>query len=176
MVLPILWSISPSLYRFIRNSGIKKKDKTLRLNENELNIKKLDSMSPRAFEFFVAGLLREWNAKDIEVTPSVGDHGADIVGYYNGDRFIVECKKYSPNHRVGAREVRNMVGAMRSFKAKKAMFVTTSYFTKQCYKEFGNDPDIYFIDRNGLKKILEEYNNKSQPDNILEWEFCDRLT
>lgn len=68
-------------------------------------------------------------------TPPTNDGGYDIMLYTQTDRAIVECKCYSPKHKVGRPVVQKLVGANHIVAAERMIFVTTSDFSDAavCY-------------------------------------------
>ena len=44
--------------------------------------------------------------------------------------FLVECKRYSPRHRVGVEVVRSLQGVLSEQRANGEAIVTTSFFTR----------------------------------------------
>jgi restriction system protein len=85
------------------------------------------------FEEVVADLLSR-QGYEVTVTPASRDGGKDIyaakkdiVGSF---LYIVECKKYSPDDRVGVGLIRQLYGVVQAEKATAGIMATTSFFTK----------------------------------------------
>ena len=75
----------------------------------------------------------------------------DILAY-------VECKRHSPENKVGVGIVRKVVGVHALRKPAKSMIVTTSFFTKNAQEEakiMENDLDLR--DYENIKEWLNEY-------------------
>jgi restriction endonuclease len=53
-------------------------------------------------------------------------------------RFLIECKRYAPSHKVGVELVRALYGVRMHEKATKGILATTSTFTRGA-KAFFND-------------------------------------
>ncbi len=71
---------------------------------------------------------------------------------------FVECKKYGPTNKVGAKIVREVVGVHTLKKPTKSLIVTTSFFTNDAIKEakvLENELDL--TDCNGIKGWLAQY-------------------
>jgi len=98
----------------------------------------LYEISPRRFEEFVAELLDRLGY-DVTLTPASKDGGKDIYAAKNDVLgtflYIVECKNYSPNHRVGVGLIRELNGVVQAERATAGILATTSFFTKGA-KEF----------------------------------------
>jgi hypothetical protein len=80
-----------------------------------------------------------------EITPRSRDGGRDAIGEYllgpAGDRvavqFALEAKCYAPSKPVGVKEVSRLISRIRH--RQFGVFVTTSYFNSQVYKEVRDD-------------------------------------
>jgi hypothetical protein len=97
------------------------------------NPKKMHELAPRKFEGLVAELLRA-KGYDVELTPSSGDGGKDIICTQKtmlGTMLIhVECKRFAPDRPVGVEIVRSLYGVVTSDRASHGVIATTSSFTK----------------------------------------------
>lgn len=95
--------------------------------------KLLYEISPRRFEEFVAELLDRLGY-EITLTPASKDGGKDIYAAKRDDLgsflYVVECKKYSPDHRVGVGLIRELNGVVQAERATAGILATTSFFTK----------------------------------------------
>lgn len=80
-----------------------------------------------------------------ELTPRSRDGGRDAVGEYllgpASDRvavqFALEAKCYAPSNSVGVRDVARLISRIRH--RQFGVFVTTSYFNTQVYREVRDD-------------------------------------
>lgn len=93
----------------------------------------LYSLSPRGFEEFVAGLLDGFGY-EVHLTARTRDGGKDITAIerrLSPVMFMVECKKYARNQKVGISYVQRLHGVVTSEGASKGILVTTaSDFTR----------------------------------------------
>ncbi|SNB83039.1 restriction system protein [Rhodoblastus acidophilus] len=85
-------------------------------------------MDPFVFEghvvhFFGRAGLKAWNTKP------TGDHGADGFAVRGEDMFVIQCKRYAPDNKVGAPTVREFKGVIEENEATRGYIVTTSTFT-----------------------------------------------
>ncbi len=88
------------------------------------------TMSPAEFEGAVAELFRALGYRDVKHIGGSGDLGVDLTAIApNGQRVIVQCKRYSPGNKVGSPAVQNLMGAVVNHGAACGFFVTTSEFT-----------------------------------------------
>ena len=94
----------------------------------------LYTLTPREFEYLIADLLDK-EGYQVRVTKASRDGGVDIyaakknrVGSF---LFLIECKKNSPNNRVGVNVIRNLYGVLQRERATYSMVATTSFFNKR---------------------------------------------
>ena len=100
--------------------------------------KVLYEITPRRFEEFVAELLDRLGY-EITLTPASKDGGKDIYAARRDDLgsflYVVECKQYSPDRRVGVGLIRELNGVVQAERATAGILATTAFFTKGA-KEF----------------------------------------
>lgn len=89
-----------------------------------MTLEKLRSLSPQAFERYVAGLFRQKGYK-VVLRGSSGDLGVDLeLTGPQGRRAIVQCKRYQ--NTIGAEIVRELFGTMIHEGVMWAFLVTTA--------------------------------------------------
>src|SRR5215213_638533 len=93
----------------------------------------LHELSSRRFEELVAELYAR-RGFHVQLTPASKDHGVDVLvarhDELGSSLTVVQCKRYTPEHKVGVRLVRELKGAMTMTRgATAAALVTTSFFT-----------------------------------------------
>jgi restriction system protein len=102
------------------------------------NPKLLYELTPRRFEEFVAEVLDRLGYQ-VTLTPASKDGGKDIYAarkdHLGSFLYVVECKKYAPDHRVGVGLIRELNGVVQAERATAGILATTSFFTKGA-KEF----------------------------------------
>jgi len=146
----------------------KPKVKDFILNETEslqriifdiyLNNQKLYEISPRNLEKMIAELLSK-KGFEVELTKQTRDNGYDILALkhikdFSPVKYLVECKKYSPERKVGVEIIRSFKDVILTEKANKGIIVTTSYFSRDAIKKQTENP------------LLLDYKNK---DELMEW-------
>jgi restriction system protein len=98
----------------------------------------LHQLSPRGFEELVAELLSRLGY-GVTLTPASKDGGKDIYAakqdHLGTFLYVVECKKYAPDHPVGVGLVRQLSGVVHAEQATAGILATTSFFTRGA-KEF----------------------------------------
>ncbi|QDT65804.1 restriction endonuclease [Calycomorphotria hydatis] len=99
---------------------------------------KMRDMPSRSFEELVAAMFRN-QGYDVTLTPCTRDGGMDVIAVQRSGigkaMIIVECKRYSEDHKVGVEVVRGLYGVLEKEKATRGVVVTTSYFTRDA-KQF----------------------------------------
>lgn len=104
------------------------------------------TLSSAEFEEAVADILRGKGYRKVSVTGGAGDLQADIVAQDPRRRsVIVQCKRYSPDKKIGSREIQSFIGmAHVHHGAADGMFVTTSSYTV---------PAIQLAKRHGIRLV-----------------------
>jgi restriction system protein len=107
------------------------------------SIKKLKKLGWSEFEHLCKLLFEEegWRVRENEKKGA--DGGVDLWMKRRRTEAIVQCKKYE-DARVTIKVVREMYGLMYEYDVECAIIVTTSEFTKECYR-FVEDKPIEII-------------------------------
>lgn len=133
------------------------------LAKNPELIYKLES---RKFEELIAKLFAD-KGHEVSLTKSTRDGGYDIFARVKDafSEFIVlaECKRYSPENKVGVEVVRGLYGVVDINKANQGLIITSSFFTKDAQQEqlrIGNR--IGLKDYNNLIEWLKPYSEKNK--------------
>ena len=109
----------------------------------------LVEMPPADFERHIAYIFQEmgYNAS---VVGGSGDGGIDVIASKDGEKTVVQCKRYAIDRTISSPELRNFIGAMTVSQATKGYFVTTASFTKPAMDEAEMIPELYLIDGDGI--------------------------
>lgn len=91
-------------------------------------------LKPREFERLIMKLFVNMGY-ETRLTPYIADFGADLIVKKGTDTIVVQVKKYGSKHKVGSPEVQKLLGSMFKYKANKAIFITTSDFTKEARQQ-----------------------------------------
>jgi restriction system protein len=86
------------------------------------------ALSPTQFEKWCAARIRERGYRVTEVGGQ-GDHGIDLIAEREGERLVVQCKRWLGVRLVGEPQVRDLFGAMHHERATGAMVITTGVFS-----------------------------------------------
>lgn len=142
----------------------------------------LRKLSPVAFERLVVELLVKMgyggSIKDAgKAVGKSGDEGID--GIIKEDRLgldiiYIQAKRWADNNAVGRPEIQKFVGALAGQGAKKGIFITTSYFTKEALEYAPrNEIKIVLIDGDELGQLMIDYNLGVSTQKIYEIKRID---
>lgn len=104
------------------------------------------TLTPSAFEEAVAALLRANGFRRVRTVGGAGDLAADITATApDGQRTIVQCKRFGPGRAVGSRDMQGFLGMTVLHHRARGIFVTTSHYTAAAY-DLGRRHGIQLID------------------------------
>ena len=114
-------------------------------------------LGSRKFEELIAKLFSD-RGYEVSLTKSTRDGGYDVFARVKDafSSFVVlaECKKYSPENKVGVEVVRGLYGVTEAHRANQGLIITSSFFTKDAKQEQL---------RIGERIALKDYND------LVEW-------
>lgn len=94
---------------------------------------KMYTLDPRVFEELVAETFRDLGYETM-LTPRTRDGGYDVRAIHRDDigtyLYLIECKRYAPDNKVGVEVVRSLYGTAMAEQATYAIIATTSYFSQ----------------------------------------------
>ncbi|MDT3673345.1 restriction endonuclease [Microcystis wesenbergii] len=142
----------------------------------------LRKLSPDAFEKLVVKLLVKMgyggSIRDAgKAVGKSGDQGID--GIIKEDRLgldiiYIQAKRWADNNAVGRPEIQKFVGALAGQGAKKGIFITTYYFTKEALEYAPrNEIKIVLIDGEELGQLMIDYNLGVSTQKIYEIKRID---
>ena len=144
------------IYFFIKIVLFIKKFKSKSLLKKNRTLKKLKRLSWDDFELFCMELFETKGWKVKGNSKKGADGGVDIwmtKSHFNNKTLaIVQCKRYEET-RVTVKVAREMYGLMHEHEADQVFIVTTSHFTKECYK-FVEGKNIELIHGDKLIQML----------------------
>jgi len=112
----------------------------------------LRKLNPFEFEEYITYLYNRLGFKT-ETTQKTRDGGVDVVADKDGVRYYIQCKKFI-TRKVGAKDVREFLGAVTSKLSRgKGIFITTYIFTSDAEK-FAEENLIEAIDGHRLIKLI----------------------
>jgi len=107
------------------------------------------------FENFIANMFKKMGY-EVEETSISRDFGADCIIKKHDDKAVVQVKHYNLHNKVGARDVREVLGARGYYRANRAIIVTSSYFTREAHEQ-ARGQRVQLIDRDELDDMLKSY-------------------
>lgn len=118
----------------------------------ELRLSQLATLTPEAFEDFVAEV---FEAMDFEVkrVGGSGDDGIDLRLERGGLVAIVQCKYHRASNVVGSPELRRFLGSIQHSHSHKGYFVTTSTFSLSAERFAASHP-IELVDGPRLVELI----------------------
>lgn len=149
-----------------KQEGIEKQEKL----EREMQMSYVDSLeNGYKFEEYIAELLEKLGYTNVEVTPSSGDGGADVLAKKNGVIYAFQCKWHSKNNigkNIGydaiqqAHSGKDLYKNERQLEEVYGIVATNSYFTNKAIDR-AKILDITLWDRNKLEKLLKKARESS---------------
>lgn len=139
------------------------------------NVKKIELLiesNPYEFEGTIAKLYIKLGYK-VKQTPKSNDKGKDLIMQKSGNKYLVECKRYSKNNLVSRPELQKFYAACIEENAEIGYFITTSDFTSSA-KKYPNDISNKIVLINGQSLIL--LMEKAYPDSLQNDQYdviCD---
>ncbi|WP_052659377.1 restriction endonuclease [Bacillus alveayuensis] len=142
-----------------KKKQLEAKKRELEKIKEQSTLEQLKLMDPHEFERFVK-LLFEWMGYQAELTPRTGDGGKDIILQRNGEKSLVECKRYNKS-KVTRPDVQKFHSALMDCHATKGYYVTTGEFTQPA-RDYCADKPIDLINGEKLVKMLRSIVNEKE--------------
>lgn len=135
------------------NELIEVEMKKLKLNllRQKENLLKL---SPKEFEDAIAEMYRKLGYY-VQQTPYSNDGGKDLIMFLEQKKYIVECKRYSPDQSIGRPLLQKFLAAVIEEKADLGIFVTTSEFTETAL-EYAEKFNIKLVNGSRLTELMSQ--------------------
>jgi hypothetical protein len=107
-------------------------------------------LSPNEFEDTIAAMFERLGF-EVEQTPYVSDHGRDAIMYHDGNKILLECKRYGEETTSDRPQLQIFHSAIVSDRAAAGFFVTTGRVTSGAI-EFAKNSSITIISGNSLRE------------------------
>jgi restriction system protein len=142
----------------------------------------LRKLSPAAFEKLVVELLIKMgyggSIKDAgKAVEKSGDEGIDEIikdDKLGLDIIYIQSKRWTDNNAVVRPEIQKFAGVLAGQGAKKGIFITTSYFTRESLEYAPrNEIKIVLIDGEELGQLMIDYNLGVSTQKIYEIKRID---
>jgi HJR/Mrr/RecB family endonuclease len=124
-----------------------------RKNFEDITIDDIDLMSGIEFENFIYDLFEKMGYS-VNLTPSSGDQGIDIIAVKNGLRIGLQTKCYSS--KVSNKAVQEVVAGLKYYQLTKAIVITNNYFTKSAI-DLSLSNEVVLWDRSILKEKIQDF-------------------
>jgi restriction endonuclease Mrr len=108
-------------------------------------------LSGEEFETHIAKLLRSYGF-EVLGTPRTGDQGADLIAMKNGNKIVIQAKRYQGS--VGNGAVQEVIGAVKFYGTHEGWVVTNSTFTPSA-KALAQRSNIKLVDGHTLQNLRE---------------------
>jgi len=129
------------------------------------NVETLISLDPRLFEDAISRLFTQMGY-NVTQTPYSNDEGKDAIALKNGQKYVIEMKRYARDKAVGRPILMKLHSAMVNEGAASGILVTTCRFSRPAV-EFAAANGIRLIDGDGLALLMREtYPNAENPNSI----------
>lgn len=112
---------------------------------------RIDTMDGHDFEHFTAELLKKLGYEGVEVTPSSGDQGVDVIAVKDGKKYAIQCKRYG--QKLGNKPVQEVHAGKTIYGCSVAVVLTNNYFTEGG-KEAARALGVELWDRDKLERML----------------------
>ncbi len=168
----IIYEENEKKYKLQRKINDLRISELARLRQN--HFQKLDylyKLNPNEFEDVIMQLYRKLGYKVIQ-TPYTNDRGKDGVAYKDEKKFLIECKRYEKDKRIGRPMLQKFLAAMYEEQAEKGFFITTAQFAQTAidYVNNLNDFNIELINGNELvQKMKNVYSIKGNSDTFIQY-------
>ena len=127
-------------------------------SSQKIDIGDFEKLNGYEFEGYLKELFNRLGYITIQTSLS-GDQGADLIISKDGEKTVVQAKKYA--EKVSNKAVQEIVAAKNHYKAQKAIVVTNSSFTKSAIDlALSNNVDLW--DGLKLKNIIQNLKSKKK--------------
>lgn len=125
------------------------------LSPIEYELKKIDAMSGRDFEYWCADLLKKSGFENVEVTQGSGDQGVDVLAEKAGIKYAIQCKCYASD--LGNAPVQEVNAGKAIYHCHIGVVMTNRHFTVGA-QQAAEANNILLWDRESIAKMLKEAN------------------
>ena len=122
-----------------------------------LHVDELKKLSGTEFEDYLAQLFKS-QGYQVEMTPSTGDYGADLILHKDQQRTAVQAKCYTGS--VGVTAVQEALSGMAYYRCHSAWVVTTGNYTTNAV-ELAKQSKVRLFGRNELGKLILQMQNQT---------------
>src|SRR5258708_6780615 len=109
-------------------------------------------MSPQQCENEIAEVFRQLGYL-VKQTPYSNDRGKDAIAWKDGQKFLIECKRYGREKTIGRRELKIFFAAMKEEAVEAGFYVNYVRFASTAY-EYAIQNHIELIDREKFPSLI----------------------
>ena len=146
--------------RVVEELDKEKKQAKREEQRQERQLNKIRTMNPFAFERLCKKLFKAVGYEDAVETKRTGDFGIDGFGFFAFGlvrfKVVFQSKRYKKGSNISSDKILELHGAMAKHKAEKAVFITTSDFTKRG-REAAHELGIECINGEELIELLKKH-------------------
>ncbi len=113
-------------------------------------LQEIDSLDGVEFEAYLQGLFTAMGYQ-VEGTPSTGDFGGDLILTKDGERTVVQAKRWQGT--VGTDAVQEVLSGQAYYQCDHAWVVTNSSYSRKA-KELAMSTRVLLVDRGALAKMI----------------------
>lgn len=117
------------------------------------DLRRIDRMSGPEFEQWCAAILRRNGFNTVRVMGGSGDQGMDVMGMRHGQKWLIQCKRYSKP--VGNKAVQEAYAGKAYYRCQKAAVMSNTYFTSGA-KELAKRTGVLLWDRDELIRLIHK--------------------
>lgn len=136
-----------------------------KMSELSVRIQETTVAKGAELEEIVMQLFQKMGFEDVHITGGASDKGIDLECFQkegNEERpIVVQCKNQSLLNKIKPTQIRDFAHVLEREREKRpstmGYFITSSYFSPECYIEENCGKDMELIDRDHLEKLLQRY-------------------
>ncbi len=125
-------------------------------NDYSQEISAIDYIDGHSFEYWCADLLQYNGFTKIQVTPGSGDQGVDIIAWKDGQRYAIQCKRYSKN--LGNKPIQEVNTGRTIYGCQRAAVMTNQFFTPGAVSA-ANAVGVQLWGRDVINQMLRQKNS-----------------
>lgn len=129
---------------------IQAKEERLTRESIKATPQKFSTLSGKDFEKLLYRLFEKMGYS-VQLTGKTGDQGGDLIANKNGERILIQAKRYENS--VGNSAVQEAVAAQKFYNCTKAMVVTCSDFTAEA-KSLAQANNVDLVGKKKLQELL----------------------
>src|SRR5258708_40186259 len=109
-------------------------------------------MSPQQCENEIAEVFRQLGYL-VKQTPYSNDRGKDAIAGKDGQKFLIESKRYGREKTIGRRELQIFLAAMKEEAVEAGLYLNTGKFASTAY-EYALQNHIQLIDKEKFPTLI----------------------